>query len=233
MAIDEKASGGDIEEAWDQMHQRAFARAARTHHRDNFARFHFQIDIAQNLRALVAIRRRRRSTHSRSGCLLENGGSGFALRLFLDVVLRVHEPKNLRGRAERLLEIVVEERKLAHRVVRLKTAMMNATKGSRRELAVSNLVAAQQQQQRNGDRAENIHQRRTDRRRCHRAQVGPEQPLRGLAEARDLPRFHAEGFHDAVAGDGFLKNVLDVGQFVLPARGWCCAPAGQSCLPKR
>ncbi len=41
-----------------------------------------------------------------------------------------------------------------------------------------------------------------------------------LAKARDLPGLHAERLHDAVAGDGFVKNVLDVGQFVLSlARG--------------
>ncbi len=35
-----------------------------------------------------------------------------------------------------------------------------------------------------------------------------------------LPELHAEGLHDAVAGDGLVQNVLDLGQLVLSvARG--------------
>ena len=46
-----------------------------------------------------------------------------------------------------------------------------------------------------------------------------EQPVRCLAKARDLPGFHAECLHNPVAGDGFLKNVLNVSQLVLSASG--------------
>ena len=38
--------------------------------------------------------------------------------------------------------------------------------------------------------------------------------MRGTAEASDLPILHAEGFYDAVAGDG-----LNVGEFILTAAG--------------
>ena len=38
-------------------------------------------------------------------------------------------------------------------------------------------------------------------------------------EARGLPAFHAEGLDDAVAGDGLVQNVLDLGQLVLPLAG--------------
>ena len=38
-----------------------------------------------------------------------------------------------------------------------------------------------------------------------------------LPEARHLPVLHVEGFHDAIAGDGFVQNVLDFGQLVLAA----------------
>jgi hypothetical protein len=82
---------------------------------------------------------------------------------------------------------------------------------------VVDLVAAHQQQQRDGHRAENIHQRRADRERRHHSEVGPEQPSRGGAEALHLPVLHPERFDDAVAGDGFVQNVLDLGQLVLSA----------------
>ena len=100
---------------------------------------------------------------------------------------------------------------------KLNTAVINAPKCSQRKFAVGNPVAAQQQKQGNGNGPENIHQRRTHRRRRHRAQICPEEPLGSLAKARHLPGLHAEGLYDPVAGDGFLQDVLDVGQFVLPA----------------
>ena len=47
-------------------------------------------------------------------------------RLFSDVVLGIHELENFRRRAQRLLKIVVEQRKLSHRIVSLNTATMKA-----------------------------------------------------------------------------------------------------------
>ena len=47
-----------------------------------------------------------------------------------------------------------------------------------------------------------------------------EQAPRCLAEAPGLPCLHAEGLHDADAGDGLVQDVLDLGQLVLSvARG--------------
>jgi hypothetical protein len=46
------------------------------------------------------------------------------------------------------------------------------------------------------------------------------------ARKRDFPRLHAEGFYDAVAGDGLVENILHVGELILPAaRGRPDAPA--------
>ena len=52
-AVDQRASGGDIKKSRDQMHQGAFAGAARTHHRQHFSRLHFQVDVPQNLPRVV------------------------------------------------------------------------------------------------------------------------------------------------------------------------------------
>ena len=40
-----------------------------------------------------------------------------------------------------------------------------------------------------------------------------------LAKSSNLPRLHAESLHDAIAGDGLVKNVLNVGQLVLASPG--------------
>src|ERR1035438_6771977 len=82
---------------------------------------------------------------------------------------------------------------------------------------MSDAAAAQEQQQRDGDRPERVHEGRTDGGRCYGAQVGAKQSLRGGAESRYFPRLHAEGLDDAVAGDGLVQNVLDIGQLVLAA----------------
>ena len=110
---------------------------------------------------------------------------------------------------------------------------MKATKTAGSHLAMLDAVAAEQQQQRDSDHAENIHQRRTDRSGGHRTQVGTEQPPRRAAEAGDLPVLHVKGFDDAVAGDGLVQDVLHFGQFVLSAAASCAAPASRSCARNR
>src|SRR4029077_7734136 len=80
-------------------------------------------------------------------------------------------------------------------------------------------VAAEQQQQSYGDGAECVHQRGTHGGGGDGAQVGAEQGLGGGTEAGHFPGFHAKGFDNAVAGDGLVQDVLDVGQLVLAAAG--------------
>ena len=79
------------------------------------------------------------------------------------------------------------------------------------------LVASEQEQERNRNRAKNIHQGRADRKRRYQPQVRPEQPSRGGAEAFDLPFLHGKRLDDPVPGDRLVQNVLDIGQLVLPA----------------
>ncbi len=117
-AIDEQASGGHIEETRDQMHQRALARAARSHDGHHFSGPHFEIDVAQDFPRLVAVRLRRRSTHLKANALGKRR-QRLGARLFPHVVFGVHELENFRRRAQRLLKIVVEQRELAHRIVEL------------------------------------------------------------------------------------------------------------------
>ena len=134
---------------------------------------------------------------------------------------------------DRLLEIVVEQCKLAYRVVELEDRDDECKEGSCGENVVIDLLPAQQQKQGNGDRAEDIHQRRTDGGRGHGAQVGAEQALRRFGEAGNLPGLHAEGFHDAVAGDGLVQNVLNVGQLVLASARGVANPVPDAVRPKK
>src|SRR6266542_2092203 len=118
-----------------------------------------------------------------------------------------------------MLEIIVEESELAYRIVELKHRDDEGDKNPRCHPAMNDLFAAQQQEQGDCDGAKNIHQRRTDRSGGNRAQIGAEQASRRPAEPGKLPGFHAEGFHDAVAGDGLMQNVLNISEIVMSAAG--------------
>ena len=48
----QQPAGGHIEKTRNQVHQRAFSRAARSNYRQNFSRLHFQINAAQDLARL-------------------------------------------------------------------------------------------------------------------------------------------------------------------------------------
>ena len=116
-----------------------------------------------------------------------------------------------------MLEIVVEQRELAHRVIQLEHRHNKCQKRSRRKNVLVDRVPAHQQQQRNGDRAENIHQRRADRERGHQPKIRTEQPSRGGAEALDFPVLHPKRLDDPVSRNRFVQNVLYLRELVLPA----------------
>ena len=50
-------------------------------------------------------------------------------------------------------------------------------------------------------------------------EVGAEQAAGRFLEAQNLPQFGVEGLDNAVAGDGFMQNVLYLGKLVLPGAG--------------
>ena len=80
-------------------------------------------------------------------------------------------------------------------------------------------VAADREQRGDGDGADDIHQGRTDGLDADAAQVSAEEAAGSFLEAEDLPDFSGEGFDDAIAGDGFVQDVLDFGDAVLAGAG--------------
>ena len=79
-----------------------------------------------------------------------------------------------------------------------------------RHAAALDFAAREEQNQGNHDGAEQIHQRRSGGEGADPAHVFAQQIARGLAELADFESFHSEGFHDAVAADGFLQNLAQV-----------------------
>ena len=55
-------------------------------------------------------------------------------------------------------------------------------------------------------------------------------PRGRFLEPQNLPQFRIEGLHDAVAGDGLMQNVLNLGKLVLTgARARAHLPADLTC----
>src|SRR5580692_6925043 len=148
------------------MHQRALARAARSHHREHLAGVNFEINVAQNLASFLAfgtaprlIREadflkpdaaRKRRQRLRSGLLFY-------------IVLCIHELEYLGRRSQRLLKIVIKQRELAHRIVQLENRNDKRQKRAGGEYVAIDLLPSQQKKQRNRNRPKNVHKWRTDR----------------------------------------------------------------------
>ena len=205
------------------MHERALARAARPHHRQHLARLHVQIDVMQHDRRVFRVLIGKRNVREPDGT--RKLRHPLRSRLLPHFVFDIHETENFRRRSHRLLEIIVKDRELAHRVVELEHRHNESQKSSRRENVVADLVPAHEDEQRNGNRTENIHQRRTDGERRHQSKIRVEQASRGGAEASYFPVLHAKRLDDPVAGNRLVQNVLDLGQLIL------AAPCGAAYLP--
>src|SRR6187402_3504 len=217
MSVEGDASGCDVEEARNEFNQRGFARSAWTYERKHFAARNDNIDLGENefffciIVFLVA-----------EADVVEDDG---VFELFEDVsvlllrhfILRVEELEDVFAGAERLLKAVVEECKLAHRIVEREDGKEKRNKGSGRHFMGDNAQASDPEQESDGYRTDRIHQWRRDGLDAYRFEVGTEEAARGCTEARHLPAFHAEGLHDAVARDGFIQDVLDLCELVLAA----------------
>src|ERR1700733_399823 len=209
------------------MHQRAFARPARSHDRKHFTRANFEIDITQNLASFFVIGTIRKANILKADAARKRR-QWLGPRLLFYIVLRIHELEYLRRCSQSLLEIVIEQGELSHRIIKFEHGNDEGQECSRGKHVTINLFPPEQKQQRNRNRAKNIHQRRTDRDRSHRTKISPEQPLGGFAKARNFPAFHAEGFHNAVAGNRLVQNILNVSQLVLTSPRGVPHPAPDS-----
>ena len=67
--------------------------------------------------------------------------------------------------------------------------------------------------------ADGVHQRRTDGLNAHAAEIGAKKTGSRFLEAQNLPQFRVEGLDDAIAGNRFMQDVLNLGQLVLPGAG--------------
>ena len=224
VAVDEQPPAGDIEEARQQMYQRGLAAAAGADDGDDFPGRRSQVDVVQHLASFVTVRSRSRNKRARSRC---PDGRAAARSAFGFSRISSCESRKLKIAEEApsaCWKLLLNWPNFRTGSYSLKTATMKARKMPSVKTCVD-AVATQQDQQRDGDRAEDVHHRRADGCGADGAQVGAEQAPGSLAEAARLPRFHAERLHDAHAGDGFVQDVLDLGQLVLTLASGAADPA--------
>ena len=141
------------------------------------------------------------------------------VRALLHVVLSVEECEDGSRCAHRLLEAVVERCELAHRIVEREKQDIERDKVADCHAVVLDFVATHQQQQRDGNITDGIHQRRTDGLNAHAAHIRTEQPAGCPLEAQNLPKLRIKGLHNPVSGDRFMEDILYLGQLVLPRSG--------------
>src|SRR5277367_5076498 len=79
----------------------------------------------------------------------------------------------------------------------------------------ANLIACVEQEERNDDSSQHIHERRRNDSRANPAHILAQQSARGFMEFADFEIFHAEGFDDAVASSCFLQNLAQVAKPLL------------------
>ena len=140
MSIDPDAAGGDVKEARDQVHQGGLARAAGPDQRHYLAPRDHQVDLSQHLpfAFFIAVVEADIFEADLLAEFLDDVGAG----LLPHLVLGIHEAKYLRGCAQRLLKVVIEESELAHRLVQLEHRDDKGEEGSGGERVVADAVAA-------------------------------------------------------------------------------------------
>src|SRR5207244_3472582 len=108
-----------IKEPRYKLDQRAFARATRPHHCHDLPSAYLQIHVTQDGRRVAVVLAVRKAHIVEPHAVPERRQYGCA-PLLLDFVFFVHEAEDFRRSAYCLLKAVVEERKLAHRIVEFK-----------------------------------------------------------------------------------------------------------------
>src|SRR5258708_10475379 len=143
------------------MYQRRLTCTAAAHNSEDSPAPDLKVDLVQNLARFLPI-----SGVSEADVLeahaIGKSAQVFSARLLTNVVLKIHELENLRRRSQRLLKIIIEQRELAHGIVKAEYRGDERNEDARRHLIVRNSAASQLQQQRDPHHAHNIHERRTD-----------------------------------------------------------------------
>ncbi len=115
------------------MDESAFSGATGTDDGENLSSLYFKIDVTQDLAGVVAIGLVRK-IHALESNAFREARKRFRAGLLRHDIFGVHKGEELRRCTQRLLEAVVEDGKLAHRVIHAEDCGHEGNKSAKRQL---------------------------------------------------------------------------------------------------
>ena len=186
VAVDQQPAAGDIEEARQQLHQRGLARSAGADDGHHFSAPHLQVDVVQHLAARLAVWLVAEADCSKRMPSVKRRHAARA-GLFAHVVVASRKVKIADEAPNACWKLLLNRRELAHRLVQLEHRDDERQEDAvgeepclmcSRPSRISKAIAMAPKMSIIGELMAAG---------AHRAQVGAEQPPRGLAEAARSP----------------------------------------------
>src|SRR5580698_7881135 len=139
---------------------------------------------------------------------------------------QIQEFENLRGSAERLHEELIDAAEALDGLVGFEEREGERTEGTDGHAADFDFTASVEQDHGDDDGAEDIHDGAGGGHGADPAHIFTQQVAPGFAEFANFETFHAERFYDAIAADGFLKYLAEVGEAGTAGFGGAADAAG-------
>src|SRR6266852_7714831 len=206
--VDANRSGGRFMEARQKIHERGFAGAARPHQSYDLAAARAKLNVLEDTARVAVIS----ETHVVEDHLPGKRGQRHAARLLAFFLRAVEIRKYLRADSAHRLKLLIDVACALQRHVSIEHRVEKSKELAFGHALEVNLLPRIQEKQRNGDGAEEVHERAGDDRRTHPAHVFAEQSLRSFAEFANFEIFHAKRFDNAIAADSLLQDLAQVAQ---------------------
>ena len=202
-------------ESRQEVHQRALAGSARPHQSDHLAALRMQLNLLQHAAGVVVIG----ETHILEYDLVRKGRKRFCAGLFADFLLPIQVGEHLRAHTQHSLELLIDIAGSLDGHVGTEHGIQEGEELAFGHELVADLIARIEKQKRDGDGAQEIHQRSGDDRSADPAHVFAKQAASRFPELGDFEGFHSESFDDAIAGDCFLKDLAEFAEAGLAVFG--------------
>ena len=135
------------------------------------------------------------------------GGGARRVKFFFG---EVQEFESLRRRAQRLHEKLIDAAQAFDGLVGFEEREGEGAEGTDSHAVHFNFAAGVEQDHGDDDGAEDVHDGAGGGHGADPAHIFAEEIARRFAELFDFETFHAESFYDAIAADGFLKDLAEV-----------------------
>src|SRR4029077_7990618 len=214
-AIDANGAGGGLVEARQQIDQGGFSRAARTDQGDDLPAARAKSNILQDHGIVPAVGKAYIVKFDFAGEGEQRWRAGLLALFFL--LIQIGE--DLGAGALRILKLLIDLADALQGHISVEHGVEKSQKNTGRHALSFDLIACIQEEKRNDDGAEQIHQRRGGHRGTHPAHALAQQAARGLAEFAELEVLHAEGLDHAISAYRLLQNLAELAETALAVFG--------------